>query len=193
MKRLLLFAMAIIFAMQLSAQTTFVVGDTTTSTTSNYFPIYWYYGTSFSESIYPASELAPGLITSVSYYYQGGSFSNGTITIYMKEVDQTTLSNVLVGSDFTEVYSGPASSANGCNSYMLTSPFAYSGAGNLLVAVIRNGSTYDSDYGGYKKATVGSSYVHYYDGVSYNINSIPSGSLTSSMSGVPVTKFEIAA
>ena len=193
MKRLLLFAMAIIFAMQLSAQTTFVVGDTTTSTTSNYFPIYWYYGTSFSESIYPASELAPGLITSVSYYYQGGSFSNGTITIYMKEVDQTTLSNVLVGSDFTEVYSGPASSANGCNSYMLTSPFAYSGAGNLLVAVIRNGSTYDSDYGGYKKTTVGSSYVHYYDGVTYNINSIPSSSLTSSMSGVPVTKFEIAA
>lgn len=62
MKRLLLFAMAIIFAMQLSAQTTFVVGDTTTSTTSNYYPIYWYYGASFSESIYPASELAPGLI-----------------------------------------------------------------------------------------------------------------------------------
>ncbi len=55
MKKLLLFAMAIIFAMQLSAQTTIIVGDTNTATTSTYVPMYMLYENSFTESLYPSS------------------------------------------------------------------------------------------------------------------------------------------
>ncbi|MBQ1190973.1 MAG: hypothetical protein IIX43_01675, partial [Bacteroidales bacterium] len=80
MKRLLLFAMAIIFAMQLSAQTTIVVGDTNTTSRSNKHPMYMYWMSSFQESLYPQSELTPGLITSISYYADA-AYSNGTLKI----------------------------------------------------------------------------------------------------------------
>ncbi|MBQ2302937.1 MAG: fibronectin type III domain-containing protein [Bacteroidales bacterium] len=187
MKRLLLFAMAIIFAMQLSAQTMFhVVGDTTTSTTSTYVPMYMLYENSFTESLYPSSELMPGLITSISYYVSSISYSNGTMKIYMKEVDNTSISSFVLGSDFTEVYSGPATMSVGRNTFQLTTPFAYTGVGNLLVAVIRDGNDYSSSPN-YRKATVGSSVYDYDDDEEYFITTAPSS--PSSTSGVPVTMF----
>ncbi|MEE0982540.1 MAG: fibronectin type III domain-containing protein, partial [Bacteroidales bacterium] len=186
MKRLLLFAMAIIFAMQLSAQTMFhVVGDTTTSTTSYYVPAYTNWKNSFTEALYPASELVPGMITSISYYNSGNAYNNGIIKIYMKVVDQSSITSFVVGSDFTEVYSGPANFVLGRNTYELTTPFAYTGVGNLLVAFIRDGTEYGS-YPSWKKTTVGSSIYAYSDTQEYFITTAISGT---TMTGVPVTMF----
>ncbi|MEE1142341.1 MAG: fibronectin type III domain-containing protein, partial [Bacteroidales bacterium] len=187
MKRLLLFAMAIIFAMQLSAQSfTHVVGDSTTTSSSGYIPMYMNYENSFTESLYPSNEMIPGLITSISYYVSSTSYSNGTFKIYMKEVDNTSISSFIVGSDFTEVYSGPATMSVGRNTFELTTPFAYTGGGNLLVAVIRDGNDYASPPN-FRKATVGNSVYDYDDYEEYFITTVPSG--TSSTSGVPVTMF----
>ena len=179
--------MAIIFAMQLSAQSfTVVVGDSTTATTSTYVPMYMLYENSFTESLYPSSEMMPGLITSISYYVSSTSYSNGTMKIYMKEVDNTSISSFIVGSDFTEVYSGPATMSVGRNTFELTTPFPYTGGGNLLVAVIRDGNDYSSSPN-YRKATVGSSVYDYDDDEEYFITTHPS--TTASTSGVPVTMF----
>ncbi|MEE0937795.1 MAG: fibronectin type III domain-containing protein, partial [Bacteroidales bacterium] len=193
MKRLLLFAMAIIFAMQLSAQTTIVVGDTNTASEANKHPMYMYYESSFQESLYPQSELTPGLITSISYYADA-AYSNGTLKIYMKEVSNSTLSDLVIANDFTEVFVGSASVQNGRNTYQLTTPFAYTGAGNLLVAVIRNGDGYTNSPPYFKKADgTGASFCYYYDDTEFNININPSSDcFTDFGSFVPVTKFEIS-
>jgi hypothetical protein len=191
MKRLLLFAMAIIFAMQLSAQTNnVVVGDSTSSTTSSYLPSYMNYCNSFSESLYPASSLSPGLIMSISYYVSSGSYNEGTFKIYMKEVDNTSISSFIVGSDFQEVYSGPCTWTSGRNTFELTTPFVYTGAGNLLVAVIRDGNTWGS-YPSFRQASsVGTSVYDYDDSEEYFITTNPSYTYTSS--NIPVTMFEMA-
>ncbi|MEE1111647.1 MAG: fibronectin type III domain-containing protein, partial [Bacteroidales bacterium] len=189
MKRLLLFAMAIIFAMQLSAQSfTVVVGDSTTTTTDSYVPLYTTYENSFTESLYPASELMPGTITSISYYQSSSGYNNGTIKIYMKEVDQSSITSFVVGSDFTEVYTGPANIVSGRNTYELTTPFIYTGGGNLLVAVIRDGTSWGGSVS-WKKATVGSAVYDYDDNEEYFITTVPSG--TSTVTGAPVVKFEM--
>ena len=188
MKRLLLFAMAIIFAMQLSAQTTVVVGDTNTSTTSSYVPCYLLYTSAFTESVYPASALSPGMITTLSYYHNGSAFSNGTVSIYMKEVDNNTLTSYIVGEDdFTLVYTGPATYTSGRMDYELTSPFVYTGSGNLLIAYIRNGTDWDGSHTW--KTTSGSSIYKYADNVTYSINTAPSSPSTTS--SVPVIKLEM--
>ncbi len=106
--------------------------------------------------------------------------------IYMKEVDQSSLSGFVVGSDFTEVYSGPATMSVGRNTFELTTSFEYTGVGNLLVAVIRDGNDYDTSPN-YRKATVGNSVYEYDDYTEYFITTAPSYSSTTS--GVPVTMF----
>lgn len=188
MKKLLLFAMAIIFAMQLSAQTMVVVGDTTTTTISSYVPMYMNYENSFAESLYPATELLPGTISSISYYVSENAYSNGTMTIYMKEVTNASLESFVVGSDFTQVYSGPANFVPGCNTFALTTPFNYTGIGNLLVAVIRDGTSYSTPpY--FRHVPISSSVYYYSDYSEYSITSQPDATYNGST--IPVTKFEI--
>ena len=187
MKKLLLFAMAIIFAMQLSAQTMVVVGDSTTSTTSAYVPMYMNYENSFTESLYPANLLMPGEISSITYYVSENAYTEGTMKIYMKEVTESSLSDFIVGNDFTEVYNGPAAWVVGSNTFTFTTPFMYTGLGNLLVAVIRDGNNYSS-YPRFRHVNVGSSVYEYDDYEEFNINTPIYGSLISS---VPVVRFEI--
>ena len=189
MKKLLLFAMAIIFAMQLSAQTTIVVGDTNTVTTSTNIPMYCYYQNSYSQSIYPATSLEPGQITSISYYHTASAYNNGIVKIYMKEVTDATLTNYLPGTDFVQVYEGPISLVNGWVTYNLAVPFEYTGEGNLLVGVIRDGAGYEDNHN-FKMAEIGSSVYQRADNVHYDVNNPPSP-FESAISQVPVTKFDM--
>ena len=188
MKRLLLFAMAIIFAMQLSAQTAVVVGDTNSSSTSSYMPAACYYKNSIAQSIYPAESLTTGLITHLSYYHNNSAFNSGTLKIYMKEVSESTLSSFDVSEGFVEVYSGPVNFPNGRCDFQLTTPFPYTGVGNLLITVIRDGNDYSN--GHYFKTTSGSSRYDYSDDEEYFINQTPSSS--SGSSAVPVIRLEIS-
>ena len=187
MKKLLLFAMAIIFAMQLSAQTTIIVGDTTTATTSANIPMYCYYQNSYSQSIYPATNLEPGQITSISYYHTASAYNNGIVKIYMKEVTDATLTNYLPGTDFVQVFEGPINLVNGVVTYLFTAPFEYTGEGNLLVAVIRDGTGYQNSHTFKMAEGIGSSVYQKSDTQEYNINTPPSPDATASF--VPVTMF----
>ena len=188
MKKLLLFAMAIIFAMQLSAQTTIIVGDTNTATTSTNIPMYCYYQNSYSQSIYPAANLEPGQITSISYYHTHTPYNNGIIKIYMKEVTESTLTNYLPGTDFVQVFEGPINLINGVVTYFFTAPFEYTGEGNLLVAVIRDGTGYQSDHTFKTAQGIGSSVYQRSDSQEYNINTPPTP-YSPAESVVPVTMF----
>ncbi|MEE1097901.1 MAG: fibronectin type III domain-containing protein, partial [Bacteroidales bacterium] len=192
MKKLLFFlAMAIVFAIQLPAQVTIVIGDTTSSTTSSYVPAYYLYEDAISEAIYRSEEMQPGLISSIGYWHNGSSYNNGDIRIYMKEVTETEITgSFLSGENWQEVYSGPVQlPANSCVTINLATPFTYTGEGNLAVAFIRDGTAWTSGHTFKASNTSWTSCAYKYtDGVTYSVTTPPSGTATSTR---PVTKFDI--
>lgn len=190
MKRLFLFVMAIVFVFHLSAQTIISVGDTNSSQQTPYAPVSYAYYNSYSQTIYPASELISGGIFAISYYCSAlNATPEGTIKIYMAEVENTTLSNFLSGNNFVEVFSGPLQWVVGWNRIMLDTPFVYTGTGNLLVAVIRDGNNWSAS-NQYKATSVTNSVVyHYGDYTEYDVNSSYSG-YTSAFR--PVIKLEVS-
>ena len=129
--------MAIAFAIQLPAQTTVTVGDEN-SALSNYGPVYSYYKNSFSEVVYLSSELQAGTIISISYQYAASEpLLDPTPTIYMAEVSRTAFSSSTdwETATMTQVYSGGSVTySQGWVTISLTTPFEYSGTGNLVVA-----------------------------------------------------------
>ena len=87
------------------------------------------------------------------------------------------------------MYSGPANIVSGCNTFALTTPFEYTGVGNLLVAVIRDGTDYATSYPRFRQASIGSSVYYYSDYSEFAITTLPTYDNT--LSSIPVTKFEI--
>ena len=151
MKRFLLVAMAIVFAMHVSAQeTTYAVGEYGT-TTSYFVPANTFYNYSYTQSIYPADSLQPGLITAISYKYAYSSPVTITpSTIYMAEVSRSAFAS---STDYeplanlTQVFSGSVTYSQGWVRIELNQPFNYTGEGNLLEAYVNdNGSYATSSY-----------------------------------------------
>ena len=136
-KFLSLIVMAIAFAIQLPAQTIVTVGDENSALTS-YGPIYSYYNNSFSEVVYLSSELQAGTIISISYQYAASEpLFDPAPTIYMAEVSRTAFSSSTdwETATMTQVYSGGSVTySQGWVTIFLTTPFEYSGTGNLVVA-----------------------------------------------------------
>ena len=192
MKRLLLFAMAIIFAMQLSAQTTIVAGDSTSTNLSEYVPINHCYEDAYTQMLYRAEELQAGGIQSISFYCTSGGFSEGTVKIYLHEVTNTSLTTIIPSTEYTEVYSGPMTNAPGWVTFDLDNIYPYTG-GNLLVTVIRDGNAYDCSTVYYKTSPTSFTSVQgvYDDYVSYTVGSMPAGWEISDFTARPVMKMEI--
>ena len=167
-KFLSLIVMAIAFAIQLPAQTTVTVGNEN-SMDSDYGPIHSNWEKSFSEVIYLASELQPGVITSISYQYAASSpLNDPSPIIYMAEVSRSSFASPTdyETNNLTQVYSGAAVTYNqGWVTITLTTPFTYTGSGNLLVGYLSNRSGYS--YGLYFTQTTTSDYMmvmNYRDG-----------------------------
>ena len=153
MKRLLSFVMAIIFAMQLSAQQDSVaIGSGTAS--SQIGPVPGYFGNHRSVQLYSSSELnmpMGGVIEAISFELGtiSGTTSNRQVRIYMKEISDTTLpANMTINelaNDAYLVYTSPESGepcvANQWYRFDLQSPFVYSGAGSLYVFLEGDGCT----------------------------------------------------
>ncbi|MEE1112452.1 MAG: fibronectin type III domain-containing protein, partial [Bacteroidales bacterium] len=192
MKRLLSFVMAIIFAMQLWAQSTVVlVGDTTATTEAKYVPANTFYKNSYTQSLYPAEQIQPGLITSISYYHTAQAYNVGNVAIYMKEVTETTLPTTFSPTEgFIEVFSGALNLVNGWVTYELTSPFVYTGGGNLVVMFVRNATNYQNDHNFKYAQGIGNSVYAQNDSQAYGITNPPASG--TALSYVPVTKFEIS-
>ncbi len=153
MKRLLSFVMAIIFAMQLSAQQDSVSIGAGTATIQ-LGPVPGYYGNHRSVQLYTSSELnmpMGGVIEALSFELGtvSGTESNRQVRIYMKEVADTTLPTSMtineLANDAFLVYTSPTAGeacvSNEWYRFELQTPFVYSGVGSLYVFVEGDGCT----------------------------------------------------
>ena len=115
-------------------------------------PFNAYYGYTYSQSIYLASEInATGSITSIQWYYTGNGElpNNQDLVIYMGTTTKTAFSSTtdwVAVSELTQVYSGGivTNSTPGWKTITLTTPFTYDGLSNLVVAVDENQELFDN-------------------------------------------------
>ncbi len=138
--------------MMLQAQTLVTVG---TGTNDEYSPSPFchYYEDGWSETIYPASEIGiSGMIVSIAYQVADPyPVSCSTLKIYMGTKSQTTHSDDedwLPMSALTLVYEATNTtigSTAGWQTFQLSTPFYYDGIDNLVVAIGRTSSEYNSD------------------------------------------------
>ncbi len=120
-------------------------------------PINAYYGYSYSQVIYLASELGgPRMITSLAWYWNGftASTNSNAWTIYLGHTLKTefTSNNDWLPFDrLTQVYSGTVEmgATPGWITVTLATPFGYDGTHNLVVAVDENEPNYDSSSCGF--------------------------------------------
>jgi len=126
------------------------VGDGVTTGMS--LPIEPYYGYSWSNSIYLASEvMTGGDITGIQYQYQSNAgFGPDDIIVY---IGHTTQTEFIDGDDWidvttmTEVYNGPFSVAAATGDWVgitFPVPFAYNGTDNLVIGFDENTQGYHS-------------------------------------------------
>lgn len=188
MKRLF-FILSLLFAMQISAQTEIIIGDTASNQSSSNLPISIYYKYSYSQSIYKQSELVAGEISSISYYHVGENYSAGTISIYFKETSDSTLSGFSPADGFTQVFTGALNLTNGWVTFVFPEIFEYSGQNNLIIAVIKSHSEYSWGHNFMTISANSSSIYRESDYASYTL------STTSGSGGIenkkPIVKFGI--
>nr|MCR4826139.1 fibronectin type III domain-containing protein [Bacteroidales bacterium] len=150
MKKFLLFLMFALFCVPwaANAQDTLTVHDENT-TTNSYVPVWglWADNSLQCEIVYPASELeemAGGVISALKFYTNSTSTNignasassnwDGTFTIFMKEVEATTLSDFTGTTGATTVLEAQIGVVNGEMTIEFTNPYTY-GGGNLLVGI----------------------------------------------------------
>ena len=113
-------------------------------------PYHPFYGYSYGQSIYLASEIsASGTITAIKWYYNGnlGMPNSQQLVVYLGTTTKTSFSSSSdwePASNLTEVYSGgvPATSS-GWVTITLSTPFVYDGVSNLVVAADENQPGFD--------------------------------------------------
>ena len=120
--------------------------------TSSYVPVYGYCADGYlkCEYVMPAEELSVmngRKIKEMMFYLQSlASYDWGTFQIFMKEVDNTAISDYSGPSDATVVYEGPLNGRESTMSVTFSTPYEYHG-GNLLIGV------YQIQKGNYSSAT----------------------------------------
>ena len=151
MKRFYIFLLLLTMGVCGFAQglTTITIGTGTTETYN--LPINNFYKNSWSEMIYPASQITEtGYITSISFDVSAvpsGDFLCSTLTIYMGETSEETHSSNsewLPMDALTEVYSAsdwPLPTTTGWLTFDLDNPFPYSGD-NLVIVVSKTMPNY---------------------------------------------------
>jgi len=124
------------------------VGTGTVTSTS--LPIEPYYGYTYSQVIYLASEInSSGTITELQWYFNGSSLSNSNDwTIYIGHTSKTEFSSSsdwIPVSSMTQVYSATFADpgASGWITFDITD-WVYNGTDNIVVAVDENASNYNS-------------------------------------------------
>lgn len=166
----------------------------TTAASSSYIPTYTYYGNSYSQAIYLASEFT-GIDTINGIAYNITSPNNGnnaarTIDVYMANYDTVAFN----GSNFATVTSSMLVASNkvlnsnqsGWQTIVFDSPFVYDGVNNLLVVVNDKTGAYGSSaqFAGFSVSGRGIS--TYRDGATnqYDPLTMTTGSLRSSIPSI---------
>ncbi|MGB4600930.1 MAG: fibronectin type III domain-containing protein, partial [Bacteroidales bacterium] len=137
--------------------------------TAQRLPINAYYGFSYSQVIYLASEIdASGDINAISWNFYGTSLTNSNDwTIYLGHTTKTEFdskSDWIPIGELTQVYSGEFASPTGPGWITIPiSNFTYDGTSNLVIAVDENKSSYNTsgdDF--YSTAVTGNRGIVYY-------------------------------
>lgn len=116
------------------------IGEGTTALNAS-LPVASWYHNSYTQQLYTADEInhAAGNITSISFKYASGATAmTRKITVYMANTDAEDLSSSYVTTGLEEVFSSSAVTFDDSNEWItleLTTPFAYDGTSNLVVAV----------------------------------------------------------
>ena len=197
MKKLLFMLLAMALSLtQMEAQSvTVAVGDTN-STITDYAPVGYFWNYSYSQAIYLSTELQPGMITAISYQYDGSvDVSDPASQIYLAEVEMSSFTSEgdwVAGSALTQVFSGTVSYSQGWVTINLTTPFVYLGTGNLLIAYLSNGSRAIEMSEFKQTATTDSRLLTYQDDYApISIIDLPDAEYTFIEEYVPNIRFEI--
>ena len=124
----------------------------TGTVTGQAIPVEPYYGYTYSQSLYLSSEMgsASGPITGVKFYATPATtLANSDLwDVWIKEVPNTfanfNTQNFEEISTFTQVFNGQVTINNGVVRVDFSSPFQYTGSGNIIIAVDQNRPGYDS-------------------------------------------------
>ncbi|MBR5726759.1 MAG: choice-of-anchor J domain-containing protein, partial [Muribaculaceae bacterium] len=118
------------------------IGDPTSTLTNSYLPTYSLYNYSFTQQIYTADEIGVGgTISTLTMWLKNSSTYARNLNVYMKEVSESAFAN---GSAWVSMTANDmvatATLANGISNPVettitLSTPFAYTGDGNLVICV----------------------------------------------------------
>ncbi len=127
-----------------SAEEAVTIGNGTTDL--NYVPAYTTYDYSYSQQIYTADEIGgAGIINSIAFEISG--VKSRQVDIYLVETDKSSFASStdwVAVTDADKVFTGTIGNATGWETYTLTTPFNYSGTGNLVVVVDNNNGSWSS-------------------------------------------------
>jgi hypothetical protein len=156
-RKAFLSAIALAFGLSMNTHAqTIQVG--TTAAGSTYFPNYYLYDYSYSQTIYTAAELAaqsapaPGYINKIRYLPNASVSTSdwNSWTIYLGNTAQasfTGVGNFIPPASMTQVFSGaiPANVTTGVwMEITLSTPFLWDGTSNIVVSIDENTPTYGS-------------------------------------------------
>jgi len=144
------------FTTRCAGSSTIEISDTN-STAGIFYPVYPYYNHSVSQAVYPGTLL--GAATTFQSLSVNCSTTNATLTgfrgrIWMKEVSDTieSVDSWYSLDSMTLVYDGDLPLENGWNEFLFSTPFEYSGQGNVVVCMMADTTfgTYKSGYNFYR-------------------------------------------
>lgn len=200
-KALALLAMLFFFGNS-NAQSNYQVGSGTG--TNAYLPLYTYYGYTYSQTIYLASELTAqgataGFISSIKYYYATAgttTVSDDNWQVYIGSTTQSSFSGTTnwITSGLSQVYSGSVtfpSSAGNWFEITFDEPFFWDGTSNIVLGIDQNEPGYDYPYAyfGYTSTSTLRSIEYYNDVTNPDPASPPTANYSSY--GIPNTQFVI--
>ncbi len=176
----------ITFTTACPGEMTMIVGDAT-STSSNQ-PTNFYYKYSLTEQIYTSAEIGgANTFTSIAFNYASDVADSRDVVIYLGETSKnsfTSTSDWISTSSMTQVYAGQlVATAHGWVNVTFSTPFEYTGSGNLVVAVDDNTGSYSSNrsWNTYTSDVSNQAMYVYSDGTNYDpTNCTTSGTRTSS-------------
>ncbi|MBQ9865362.1 MAG: fibronectin type III domain-containing protein [Bacteroidales bacterium] len=116
-------------------------------TTTYRMPINNYYNYSYTQQLVLASEMSgPATLLGIRFNYasSNGVNNKNNCTIYVAHTSLSSLStsSYVAPSTMTMVYTGPLNVVTGWNEFLFTTPFAYNGTSNLVVAIDDNSGSY---------------------------------------------------
>src|SRR5690606_29745066 len=168
MKKIYLLFLTLLLSFNGFAQLTYQIGSGTG--TSSYFPLYYLYDYSYSQTIYTAAEMSAsgasvnGQITKIKYKPTSSVSTEDwqDWVVYMGNTTKTDFSStsdwVAVGS-MTQVFNGQIIANTTANDWIeitLTTPFTWDGTSNIVVAIDENTPSWgnSTSWSGYTLAPV---------------------------------------